>query len=78
MNDTKRVAMITGANRGLGLAASRALARDGMTVVMGGRDRQALDEAVEALSEEGTCVVLLLRVYSGSPESREGAGVVDS
>jgi len=25
-----------------------------------------------------TCVVLLLRVYSGSPESREGAGVVDS
>ncbi len=25
-----------------------------------------------------TCVVLLLRVYSGSPESGEGAGVVDS
>ena len=36
-----------------GLVASRTLARGGMTVVMSGRDRRALAEAVEALMNEG-------------------------
>lgn len=45
MNDRKRVALVTGANRGLGLETSRQLLATGMTVVMAGRDPGALEHA---------------------------------
>jgi NAD(P)-dependent dehydrogenase (short-subunit alcohol dehydrogenase family) len=40
-----RVALVTGANRGLGLETCRALLRGGMRVVMTGRDEAALERA---------------------------------
>lgn len=38
---------VTGANRGLGLAIAEACAREGAQVLMGARDRAALDSALE-------------------------------
>jgi NAD(P)-dependent dehydrogenase (short-subunit alcohol dehydrogenase family) len=44
-----RVALVTGANRGLGLETSRQLLAQGLRVVLTGRDEDALDRAAVAL-----------------------------
>lgn len=43
------VAVVTGANRGLGLGTAEALARQGFHVVMTGRDRKKITEAAQKL-----------------------------
>jgi NAD(P)-dependent dehydrogenase (short-subunit alcohol dehydrogenase family) len=48
-----KVALVTGANRGLGLAAVAALARMGITVFLTGRDGDRADEAAAVLRGEG-------------------------
>jgi NAD(P)-dependent dehydrogenase (short-subunit alcohol dehydrogenase family) len=50
MNEPTPVALVTGANRGLGLVIARVLARRGYKLVIGGRDRTALDNAAAELS----------------------------
>jgi NAD(P)-dependent dehydrogenase (short-subunit alcohol dehydrogenase family) len=50
MNESTRVGLVTGANRGLGLVIARVLARRGYGLVIGGRDRKALDDAAAELS----------------------------
>ena len=50
---TGRVAVVTGANRGLGLETSKALAQHGATVVMACRDPQHSDAAVRQVAEMG-------------------------
>jgi len=49
----KRQALVTGANKGLGLAIARGLASAGLSVWMGARDRSRGEEAAEALRNEG-------------------------
>jgi NAD(P)-dependent dehydrogenase (short-subunit alcohol dehydrogenase family) len=53
--DRRRVAVITGASRGLGRALARALASDGWSLVIDARGAPALDE-VRAELEAGTAV----------------------
>lgn len=48
-----RVALVTGGNRGLGLATARLLGRAGVTVVLAARDEQRSQEAAAALRNEG-------------------------
>lgn len=48
-----KIALITGANRGLGFAISRQLALQGITVLMGARDPQRGEEAASKLRFEG-------------------------
>ncbi len=43
----KRVAIVTGGGRGIGLACARALARDGLAVVIGDLDEEAARTAAE-------------------------------
>jgi NAD(P)-dependent dehydrogenase (short-subunit alcohol dehydrogenase family) len=49
----KRQALVTGANKGLGLAIARGLASAGLAVWMGARDRSRGEEAVKVLRGEG-------------------------
>jgi NAD(P)-dependent dehydrogenase (short-subunit alcohol dehydrogenase family) len=58
------VALVTGANRGLGFEASRQLLAKGLTVVLAGRDRTALERAQRSLTrpEQERAVVVPMDV----------------
>lgn len=49
----KRVALITGASRGLGLAMAEALAEVGATVILNGRDASTLKAAADRMRNRG-------------------------
>jgi len=50
---TDRIALITGAYRGLGFAIARGMAEAGATVILNGRKRDELDKAANTLTKEG-------------------------
>jgi NAD(P)-dependent dehydrogenase (short-subunit alcohol dehydrogenase family) len=52
-----RLAVVTGASRGIGLGCAQALARAGARVVMAARDTDRLNEAASALVAEGCSAV---------------------
>jgi len=57
MTEPNRIALVTGGSRGLGLVVARALATRGYSLVIGGRDREALAAAAGELSRHGPVVV---------------------
>jgi len=54
-DQTLRVALVTGANRGLGKEISRRLAASGIRVVMSARDQQASEQAAAAVPNAVPC-----------------------
>ncbi|MBB3695243.1 SDR family oxidoreductase [Sphingomonas sp. BK580] len=54
--DTKRLALVTGGSRGIGLACAAALARSGHDVVLVGRDDPTLLAAADGLVPKGVAV----------------------
>jgi len=54
-----RVALVTGANRGIGLAVSEQLARSGYRVLLSGRDRSKCGQSAEGLQSKGLDVQAL-------------------
>jgi len=71
----KRVALVTGANRGMGLETCRQLLERGLRVVLTGRDRRALEEAHRMLpgAGEDTLVVAMDVTESVSIAAARGA-----
>jgi NAD(P)-dependent dehydrogenase (short-subunit alcohol dehydrogenase family) len=64
----RKVALITGANRGIGLEIARHLGRQGMTVLVRARDAGRGREAAEQLRSEGINAYLIpLDVTSQAP-----------
>jgi NAD(P)-dependent dehydrogenase (short-subunit alcohol dehydrogenase family) len=66
-----RVAVVTGANRGIGLEVVRQLAHDGYTAILGARDHDRGEAAAGALREEG------LDVQARRLDVSDPAGVAD-
>jgi NAD(P)-dependent dehydrogenase (short-subunit alcohol dehydrogenase family) len=52
-DDTKKIALITGANKGIGLETARQLGKLGITVLVSARDQAKGDAAVAELKKDG-------------------------
>jgi NAD(P)-dependent dehydrogenase (short-subunit alcohol dehydrogenase family) len=66
------VALVTGSSSGLGKGSAKALAEQGVNVVMNGRNQERLDEAVDEVGKHGSADVV---GYAGDltvPEDLEG------
>ena len=48
-----RIALVTGANKGIGLEIARQLAQQGVLVIIGARDAQRADQALQDLAAQG-------------------------
>jgi len=57
MSASQRIALVTGANRGIGLEIARGLGREGLTVVLGARSQASGEEAARMLDVEGLSAV---------------------
>jgi NAD(P)-dependent dehydrogenase (short-subunit alcohol dehydrogenase family) len=85
MDTRHRIALVTGANRGLGLETSRQLLAKGLTVVMAGRDEAALGRARATLSKDEQSRAAIIRMEVTDARSianahhvvRERVGPVD-
>ena len=53
MTNAQRIALVTGANKGIGLEIARQLAQAGVFVIIGARDPARAKEAVDDLSSQG-------------------------
>jgi NAD(P)-dependent dehydrogenase (short-subunit alcohol dehydrogenase family) len=56
MSAAHRIALVTGANRGIGLEVARGLGQQGLTVVLGARSLASGEEAAKMLAAEGLSV----------------------
>lgn len=65
MDTTKKTALVTGANKGIGLEAARQLAQQGFTVWLGSRDQARGEAAVKELSDDGDVRFISLDVTDG-------------
>lgn len=74
----KRQALVTGANKGIGLAIARGLAQAGMSVWMGARDRVRGEQAVRRLQAEGLDVRLLEIDVADDASVQHAAGIVST
>jgi len=57
MTDINKIALVTGANRGIGLETCRQLAKLGITVILSSRDSTKGKQATRQLEKEGLKVV---------------------
>ena len=71
-----KIALVTGANRGIGLAAARRLARECNQVIVTARDGEAGREAAERLAREGLCVMAVTMDVTDVASVRAAAAYV--
>ncbi|QUY43258.1 SDR family oxidoreductase [Acaryochloris marina] len=58
LEKNSKIALVTGANRGLGLEVCRQLAQQGVSIILTARDRQKGEQAAQQLLEEGLEVIV--------------------
>ncbi len=63
------IALVTGANKGIGREIVRQLAKRGMTVLLGGRDKDRREGAVAELNAEGLRTVHAIALNVTDPDS---------
>jgi NAD(P)-dependent dehydrogenase (short-subunit alcohol dehydrogenase family) len=76
VNLNGKVALVTGASKGIGLAIARAYAGNGATVVLTARKQQGLDEAVatiKANATDGSVETHAIAAHAGDPDAAAAA-----
>ncbi|HBW7321352.1 TPA: SDR family NAD(P)-dependent oxidoreductase, partial [Klebsiella pneumoniae] len=73
-----RTALITGANKGIGLAIAKGLARQGFRVWITARDRRRGEEAVQQLKAEGLTVQLLIMDVTDDASVQQAAAILSA
>lgn len=73
----RRVALVTGANKGIGKEISRQLAAKGVLVLMGARDRERGEKAVADLRTQGLPVEFIQIDVTSQPSVAAAAGEVE-
>jgi NAD(P)-dependent dehydrogenase (short-subunit alcohol dehydrogenase family) len=73
----KRIALITGANKGIGLEMARQLGKEGITVLIGARDEKKGKRAAEELREEGVDAYNIVIDVDSSESIKTAAALVD-
>lgn len=76
-DQTSRLAIVTGANRGIGYETARQLAAEGVRVLLAGRDREAVAVAAEELRGAGLAVRPLVLDVTDTDSIREAAAEVE-
>jgi NAD(P)-dependent dehydrogenase (short-subunit alcohol dehydrogenase family) len=76
MND-KRMALITGANKGIGLETARQLGKTGITVLVGARDEAKGTAAAEELKKEGIDARGIVIDVNDSDSIKKAAALVE-
>ncbi|MET9268365.1 SDR family oxidoreductase [Kribbella sp. NPDC003557] len=76
MNTTKKIALVTGANKGIGKEIARQLGQAGFTVLAGARDLERGELAVKELVAEGLDVVGVQLEVTDDESVRAAAGRV--
>jgi len=74
---TKKIALITGANKGIGLETARQLAKQGITVLAGGRDEAKANQAADELRKEGLDVHGIVIDVNDADSIREAADRIE-
>src|SRR5438034_10331636 len=73
MTKEKRIALVTGANKGIGFEVARDLARKGFHVFLGARNEKAGEAAAEKLRAEGVKEeygeITVLKIDVSKPDS---------
>ncbi len=75
--NNKKTALITGANKGIGLETARQLGRQGITVLLGARDAKKGEAAAEELRKEGIDAHSIELDVSKSESIRRAAETVE-
>ncbi|KRB82399.1 short-chain dehydrogenase [Sphingomonas sp. Root710] len=78
MADTKRIALVTGANKGIGLEIARQLAQTGILVILGARDAARGAAAAEALAADGLAVQSLRIDLNDHPSLATAAKAIEA
>ncbi|NMO18037.1 SDR family oxidoreductase [Pyxidicoccus fallax] len=76
--DTQKVALITGAGRGIGQAAALRLARDGYSVGLLARSREQLEETAAAVREAGSRAAIAVCDVRSADAVREAVHAIVS
>ncbi|MET9258626.1 SDR family NAD(P)-dependent oxidoreductase [Amycolatopsis sp. NPDC004079] len=71
------IALVTGANKGIGLATARQLAERGLTVLLGARDTEKAASAAKKLAEEGLSLVPVRIDIADDASVRDAATLVE-
>ena len=77
-SSSKKVALVTGANKGIGFEIARQIGRTGVTVLVGARNKAAGEEAAAALTAEGIDVHFVPIDIAGYASIEAAAGVITS
>lgn len=73
----RRVALVTGAAKGIGLATAEGLARQGMKVWLSARDERKVREAARGLQERGLAVVPLVLDVTDDAQAASAVAAIE-